>query len=111
MANDKLLESTGNQQEDAKIFSELKDNLRNRLSLDEAKERERAANAATASDQSGNALTDEPRIKGQALAVVAVEENNGKNKQQLPKDVKLKELDLVPGVPNPPKPEHDNPVA
>jgi hypothetical protein len=78
MGKVKLLESTGNQTEDAKLLAELGDNLRNTFSLEEARERERAANAATASGESGNTLTDEPRIKGQALAVVIDNEEDDK---------------------------------
>jgi predicted P-loop ATPase len=73
MAEVRILKSTGNEQEDAKLFSEVKDSLTNKTTFEEAKEREREANVATATGTSHNALTEQPRIEGQTLAVVVDE--------------------------------------
>jgi hypothetical protein len=68
----KLLYSTGNVEEDAKLMREAGgDRLVNKTTFEEAKEREKKANEETAKpEDSHNALTEQPRMKGQVLAVL-----------------------------------------
>jgi hypothetical protein len=77
----KFIESSGNSERDTEVLAEVQETLVNKESFEDARKRERAANEATAKqpDEEGasrNALTDQPFVKGQVIAVV----NEGEKK-------------------------------
>jgi hypothetical protein len=73
---EKIILSTGDAEKDVELLAQVKgETVVNRNSQEDAKERERLANEATAKHPdeegaSGNLLTAQPRIAGQVLAVV-----------------------------------------
>lgn len=91
----KVIYSTGDIDKDTEVLANSKDYLTNQLSFEEAQEKEREANRAAAGEKDRNALTEQPRIEGQVLAVVAdshplaSEKRSGKDG-----DVKVEELKL-----------------
>jgi hypothetical protein len=72
----KLVLSTGDAEKDVKVLAAIEgETLVNKESFEEARERERRANEATAKQPdaegaSRNALTEQPFVEGQVIAVV-----------------------------------------
>jgi hypothetical protein len=90
----KVIYSTGDVDKDTEILANDKDFLTNKVSFEEAQKREREASRLAGTEQRDrNALTEQPRIEGQVLAVVG-DSHPLADEKNVGKDVKVEELKL-----------------